>query len=78
METMVLEKQKSKAQRISYYVSALKRSQPEALESGLRAMYLRAMAQKLDSAVVGNNVTMQEIVDEVNAVRRERHAQNRI
>ena len=69
----VLEKQKSKAQRVSYYASALKRSQPNALKSGLRAM-----AQKLDSSVLSNSVTMQEIVDEVNAVRRERYEQNRI
>jgi len=46
----------------------LKRSQPEALEYGLKTMYLRTMAQKLDSSVL---VTMQEIVDEVNAVKKE-------
>ena len=75
----VLENRKNRTQRINYYVSALKHSQPEALENGLRIMYLRAMAQKLDSAVLDNDITMQEIVDEVNMVRKELHEkQNRI
>jgi len=68
----VLEQRKNRTQRINYYVSALKRSQPEALENGLKTMYLRAMAQKLDKSVLENEITMQEIVDEVNAVRKER------
>ena len=75
----VLEKKKNRTQRINYYVSMLKQSQPEALENGLRTMYLRAMAKKLDSSVLDNEITMQEIVDEVNAVRKERYEkQNRI
>jgi len=65
----VFEKRKNRTQRINYYVSSLKRSQPEVLENGLKTMYLRAMAQKLDSSVLDNNITMQEIIDEVNAVR---------
>ena len=69
----VLEKRKNRTQRINFYVSALKQSQPEVLENGLRTMYLRAMAQKLDSSVLDNDITMQEIVDEVNAVRKERN-----
>ena len=75
----VLEKRKNRTQRINYYVSALKRSQPEELENGLKLMYLRTMAQKLDSSTIDNDITMQEIVDEVNAVRKERYEkQNRI
>ena len=75
----ILEKRKNRTQRINYYVSALKRSQPEALENGLKTMYLRTIAQKLDSSVLDNDITMQEIVDEVNAVRKERYEkQNRI
>ena len=75
----VLEKSRGISQRINYYVSELKQSQPEALESGLRKMYLRVMAQKLDSSVLDNDITMQEIVDEVNAVRKQRYEeQNRI
>jgi len=31
-------------------------------------MYLRAMAQKLDSSVLDNDISMEEIVDEVNTV----------
>ncbi|MDR1022545.1 MAG: hypothetical protein LBL94_04640 [Prevotellaceae bacterium] len=69
----------NRAQRISYYVSTLKRSQPAMLENGLKTMYLRAMAQKLDSSAPEHEMTMQEIVDEVNTVRKERHEkQNRI
>ena len=75
----VLGKRKNRMQRINYYVSELKRNQPEALENGLRTMYLRTMAQKLDSSVLDNNITMQDIVDEVNAVRKEcNEKQNRI
>jgi len=69
----VLERRKNRTQRINYYVSALKRTQPEALENGLRTMYLRTMAQKLDKSVLENEITMQEIVDEVNAIRQERY-----
>ena len=69
----VLEKRKSRVQRINYYFSVLKQSQPEALENELKTMYLRAMAQKIDRSVIDNNITMQEIVDEVNAVRKERY-----
>ena len=75
----VREKRKNRTQRINYYVSVLKRSQPEVLEDGLRMMYLRTMAQKLDNSVLDNDITMQEIVDEVNAVRQERYEkQNRV
>jgi len=75
----VLEKRKNRVQRINYYVSELKRSQPDELENELKIMYLRAMAQRLDNSVLDNDITMQEIVDEVNAVRKERYEkQNRI
>ena len=70
---------RNQTQRIDYYVSTLKRSQPEMLEQGLKTIYLRAMAQKLDSTVLENKITMQEIVDEVNALRKEHYEkQNRI
>jgi hypothetical protein len=61
----VFEQRKNRTQRINYYVSVLKRSQPETLENGLKTMYLRTMAQKLDKSVLENEITMQEIVDEV-------------
>ena len=78
MEAIVKERS-SRTQRINYYVSMLKRSQPEVLENGLKTMYLRTMAQKLDSSVLDNDITMEEIVDEVNAVRQDRYEkQNRI
>ena len=69
----VFERRKNRTQRINYYVTALKQSQPEVLENGLRTMYLRTMAQKLDSSVIDNDITMQEIVDEVKAVRNEQN-----
>jgi hypothetical protein len=69
----VLEQRKNRTQRINYYVSVLKQSHPEALENGLKTMYLRTMAQNLDKSVLKNEITMQEIVDEVNAVRKERY-----
>ena len=72
MEAIVKERS-SRTKRINYYVSMLKRSQPEVLENGLKTMYLRTMAQKLDSSVLDNDITMEEIVDEVNAVRQERY-----
>ena len=78
MEAIVKERS-NRTQRINYYVSMLKRSQPEVLENGLKTMYLRTMAQKLDSSVLDNDITMDEIVNEVNAVRKERYEkQNRI
>lgn len=77
MEAML--ERRNRTQRINYYVSTLKRSQPEMLEQGLKTIYLRAMAQKLDSTALENNITMQEIVDEVSAVRKEHdEKQNRI
>jgi len=78
MEAIVKEGS-NRTKRINYYVSMLKRSQPEVLENGLRTMYLRVMAQKLDSSVLDNDISMEEIVDEVNTVRKERYdKQNRI
>jgi len=35
--------------------------------------YWQAMAKRLDNSVIANDITMQEIVDEVNAVRKERY-----
>jgi len=60
------------------YQPVLRRSQPQGSENRFRTVDLRAMAQKLDSAVIDNDITMQEVVDEVNAVRKERYEQNRI
>jgi len=59
-------------EQISYYDSVLKHSGHDVLEDGLRVGCLRAMAQKLDGSVLENDVAMQEIVDEVNAMRREK------
>jgi hypothetical protein len=79
MMATIVESRRGRTQRINFYISELKKSQPEALENGLKTMYLRSMAQRLDRSVVENEITMQEIVDEVNAVRKERYEkQNRI
>jgi transcriptional/translational regulatory protein YebC/TACO1 len=64
---------KIRTQQIDNYVLFLKKEQPVTLERELKIMYLRAMAKKLDSSVIENNITMQEIVDEVNKVRKERY-----
>jgi len=70
---------KARTQRIDNYVLFLKKEQPETLEKELKTMYLRAMAKRLDSSVIENDITMQEIVDEVNEVRKEKYEkQNRI
>ena len=55
-------RKQDRTQRINYYVSMLKRSQPEVLENGLKTMYLRSLAQELDNSVLENDITMQEIV----------------
>jgi len=57
----------------------LEKERPKTLKKELKTMYLRAMAKRLDNSVRKNDITMQEIVDEVNAVRKERYEkQNRI
>jgi hypothetical protein len=79
MEINVESEKKTRMQRINFYISELKKSQPGMLENGLKTMYLKSLAQKLDRSVVKNEITMQEIVDEVNKVRKERYEkQNRI
>lgn len=70
---------KIRTQQIDNYVLFLKKEQPVTLERELKIMYLRAMVKKLDSSVIENDITMQEIVDEVNKVRKERYEkQNRL
>ena len=70
---LILKECKNRTQRINYYVSVLERNQPEALENELKTMYLRTIAHQLDTSVIDNDITMQEIVDEVNTVRKERY-----
>ena len=72
---IVLNKRKVRTKRIIDGVSLLKRTRPETPQNGLimdDIEYWQAMAKRLDSSVLANDITMQEIVDEVNAVRRER------
>jgi hypothetical protein len=71
METL-LDDRKIKIQR-SQTETSKKRLSVDDME------YWQSMAKKLDSSVLANDITMQEIVDEVNAVRKERYEkQNRI
>jgi hypothetical protein len=76
----VLEKRKTGTQRINK--SVLKLMQPALSNNRLDVddfEYWQAMAEKLDRSVLCNDITMQEIVDEVNAVRKERYEKrNRI
>ena len=71
-----------RVQRIVDDISPLKRSQPEASNRGMSMEdieYWQSVAKRLDGSVLANDITMQEIVDEVNAVRKERYEkQNRI
>jgi len=78
----VLNKRKIRTQRIIDDISLSKRSRFETTKNilGLEDIeYWQAMAERLDNSVLPNDITMQEIVDEVNAVRKERYEkQNRI
>jgi flagellin-specific chaperone FliS len=71
METAV--KSTTRTQRINSLISVLKKEQPEALEEELKRLYLLLKAQKLDNAVIKNNISMEEIVEEVNIVRRKKY-----
>jgi hypothetical protein len=77
METAV---KTTRTQRINSLVTVLKKEQPEVLEKELKRMYLLLKAQELDNAVIKNNISMDEIVEEVNIVRKKRYEekQNRI
>ena len=78
MEAVLLEKTKIKKRYVGYQ-PAYSSKQHQATENRVDTMRLRALAQKLDNEVVDNDIRMQEIVDEVNAVRKERYEkQNRI
>ena len=65
-------------QRMDFYFNRLKEIKPEYLERNLRLMYAKILAQELQGQVLPNNISMQEIVDEVNEVRRQRYEQNSI
>jgi hypothetical protein len=76
----VFEQRKSRTLRVNESVSLLKTTKSELPKNGLSVddfEYWRAMANRLDNSVICNDITMQEIVDEVNAVRKERY-ENRI
>ncbi|GHT31480.1 hypothetical protein FACS189434_01300 [Bacteroidia bacterium] len=69
---------KTPTQRMNFYFKQLKEIKPEYLERNLRLMYAKILAQKLQGQVLPNNITMQEIVDEVREVRNQRYERNRI
>jgi pyruvate/oxaloacetate carboxyltransferase len=64
---------RTRSQRIKVYVDELKKEYPEQLEEELKLMYLRVLAKKINETTLPNDITMQEIVDEVNSVRKEMH-----
>ena len=76
-----LNKRKVRMQRITGDISMRKRTQSETSKNGLimkDMAYWQTVAKRLDTSVLPNDITMQEIVDEVNAVRKERYEkQNR-
>ncbi|MDR2854308.1 MAG: hypothetical protein LBV31_03265 [Prevotellaceae bacterium] len=75
METLT----RTRTQRINYYVNQLKKEQPEELEKELRYMYARTLLTQFKDTVLPNNITMEDIVSEVQAYRKERNEKkNRI
>jgi len=82
MDTVLIDNRKIRIQHINYDVSPSKRSLTETSHNRTSIEdinYWQAMAKRLDSSVLANDITMQEIVDEVKAVRKERYEkQNRI
>ena len=78
----ILKDRKIRVQRTIDDVSLLKSFQPEPPQNGMGMEdmeYWQVIAKRLDSSVLANDITMQEIFDEVNAVRKERYEkQNRI
>jgi hypothetical protein len=79
---VVFEQRKSRTLRVNDSVFLLKSTKSELPKNDLSVddlEYWRAMANRLDNSVVCNDITMQEIVDEVNIVRKEHHEKrNRI
>ncbi|MDR0734003.1 MAG: hypothetical protein LBF08_08125 [Dysgonamonadaceae bacterium] len=63
----------ARSRRIKIYVDELEKEYPEQLEENLKLMYLGALAKKIDDTTLKNDVKMQEIIDEVNSVRKEMH-----
>jgi len=74
---IVLKDRKIRPQSFVDGVFPIKRSKPEVSKKIMNKMedfeYWQILAKKLDSSVLANDITMQEIVDEVNAVRKERY-----
>ena len=69
----------TRRQRIRTYVNSIAKTNAEMLENELRKMYLLIEAKRLNDSVIENSITMDEIVDEVNAGRKARYeAKNRI
>jgi hypothetical protein len=73
-------KKPTRKQWISSLVEILEKEQPDALERSLEQLYLLTKAQALDKNVGENEITMDEITEEVTIVRKKRYAekQNRI
>jgi hypothetical protein len=63
----------ARIQRILSYVDAIAKTDAKMLENELRKMYLLIEAKRINDSVIENSITMDEIVDEVNAVRKARY-----
>lgn len=66
---------KTRSQRIDFFVRELKKKQPALLEKELNRLYLLSDAVLLDASVSNNSITLEEIIEEVNAARKERYAE---
>ncbi|MFA7494673.1 MAG: hypothetical protein WCZ43_14340 [Proteiniphilum sp.] len=64
---------KTRSQRIDFFVRELKKKQPDLLEKELNRLYLLSDAARLDASVSNNSITLEEIIEEVNAVRKNRY-----
>ena len=61
------------AENLDILYFTLKKEQPQELEHSLKKLLLDKLVRETKGRVKKNNVTMQEIVDEVNTMRKERN-----
>jgi len=60
-------------ENLDFLYFTLKKEQPRELELSLKKLLLDKLVRETKGRVKKNNITMQEIVDEVNIVRKERY-----
>lgn len=63
--------------QIRILATQLPASEQESLLKNLRKQILKQEAKKLDEGILSNSISMEEIVEEVNAVRKKRYQDNK-